>query len=447
MLEPIISAIKTAIPFVIIISGIVVVFISIFWEAKWGLLVLIGMIPQANIWMKLEAFPMGKDFLDILFIAVMLGMIFQKKGFENNGHVKFIIIFLIVSYLSLWNCSFNFGLAPPISTDNKLLMVWKNYAQMIFMYFLTFNIAKAEKEQLYIVLMMIIVLLFVSLRAFRGFTESSSFDYGRRYGGPFEPARLGANHFGAFVAHFWALAVGMLVLDKDKKRRMLYAATCLFALHPLFFSYSRGAYAGAGMAALFYGLTKKRVILIGIVAVALSYSAILPKTVVERIQMTTSEDGNLEHSAAARLDLWVEAIDMFKERPIFGWGFDGFSLRVPDGEDYNDTHNLYLKFASEQGMIGVILLALIFVKSFSSGLRLYKVGKSDFLRATGLGFMGCVVALLTTNAFGDRFSYFVMGTYFWALWGVVDRAIIQSQQYFEKKEEAEESPSSVLRPT
>jgi hypothetical protein len=38
-----------------------------------------------------------------------------------------------------------------------------------------------------------------------------------------------------------------------------------------------------------------------------------------------------------------------------------------------------------------------------------------------------VVAHTVTNLFGDRWSYYEMGSYFWMFWGVVDRGFALAQ--------------------
>jgi O-antigen ligase len=126
------------------------------------------------------------------------------------------------------------------------------------------------------------------------------------------------------------------------------------------------------------------------------------------------------------LDLWDHAVDLFKNNPIFGVGFGGFRFTVPEGYKFKDTHSLYMKTLSEQGIIGIMLLLLIFSLALRSGQKLFKKGLTPFHRGLGFGFLGCVVAFMITNMFGDRWSYFVLGDYFWITWGLVDRAILMS---------------------
>mgnify|MGYP001571136034 CR=1 FL=1 len=418
---------------VLYIGTIFTVLVTIFKDAKWGLFLMIALIPQPNIWYKLHSNPYGKDFMDILFFAVLIGILVQKKGFDKTDNSKLIIIFILISYLALWNSSIRFSLPLPFTTSNELLTDWKNYAEMILLYFLVLNVVKEEKQQKVLVVIMALVVLFISIRSYRNFTGGDAFDYDKRYGGPFETVGLGSNHLGAFIAYTSAFFLGLFFYDKDKKRKLLYLATVLFSLHPLFFAYSRGAYLAALCVLAFYAVIKKRSLLILVAVILLTWQTIMPVSVVDRIMMTRTEAGEFEDSAGGRILLWEVALDLFKEHPIVGSGFGSYSMSVggialannttlPEGGF--DSHNYYMKTLSEQGIIGIALLVLILLMGFYSGWRLFRNGKTPFTKGLGLGFMGCVIAMMVTNVFGDRWSYFALGSYFWIFWGIVDRSIL-----------------------
>ena len=103
---------------VLYIGAIFTVLVTIFKDAKWGLFLMIALIPQPNIWYKLHSYPYGKDLMDILISAVLLGIIVQKKGFESTSNTTIIIVFLLISYLALWNSSMRFNLPLPFTTSN-----------------------------------------------------------------------------------------------------------------------------------------------------------------------------------------------------------------------------------------------------------------------------------------------------------------------------------------
>ncbi len=410
------------------IGAILTFFLSIFKEAKWGLFLMIVLIPMPNLWYKIFKFPMGKDILDLLVLAIFLGILFQKKGFAKTKNSLFILCFILLSYFALWNSSLRFSLPYPLNTSNYLLLPWKNYVEMIFLYFLALNVFKSEHQHKIAVVLISCVILFISIRCFRNFSSRATFSYDRRAGGPFAAVGLGSNHFGAFIAHFFTFLLGVFLLDEDKKRKLLYLITILFSIHPLLFSYSRGAYLAAFASVTLIGIiTKKKSLFILLGIIIISWKVILPSSVVDRITMTKSEEGVIEESAAARFILWDHALSVFSSSPLWGIGFGGFPFTIPETAALHDTHSFYFRTLCEQGIIGISFLLLLFIKAFKSGWHLLKIGKNNFYKGIALGFLGCVIACMITNLFGDRWSYFVLGGYFWILWGLVDRGILISQ--------------------
>jgi len=396
-------------------------------NAEWALYLLGFLAPLPVVWYQLHQFPLGNSTMDILIFGTYLGIIINKGGFDRAPGTPLIATFIITSYVALWNTTLLFSLPLPISTANPELPDWKNYAEMIFLYFLAFSALKTEEQQKTMLVIMATVVMFIAVREFRNFSEGGSFSYESRAEGPFWIVGLGANHLGAFIADYGSLLLGMFLIDKHKYRKWLYLTAVVFSLHPLFFSYSRGAYLAVLAVLVVYGLINKRLLLAVVVALVFTWQAVLPQTVVERITMTETPEGQLESSAAERVELWEHAKKIFEEHPVFGIGFNGFGYTLP-GARLTDTHNFYLKTASEQGVIGLILLGLILSRAFTSGWQLYRGGRTTFHQGLGLGFIGCVTAMVVSNIFGDRFSYFVLGSYFWLLWGMVERAIQLSRE-------------------
>ena len=416
-------------------GGIGIALASIARRAEWGLLLMVALIPQPNIFYKLYAFPMGKDLLDVLFCAVVIGIFVNKGGFERAGNSLLIIILVLVSYLAVWNSSMNFSLPIPISYGNPMIKPWKGYVFMICMYLLTFNAVKDNGNQRKIlVFVMALVVLFISIRSYRAFTAGASFIEESRSGGPFWVVGLGSNHFGAFIAYCSAVFLGLFFLDNNRWRKILFLGTVLLSLHPLLFAYSRGAYVAAFIVLIFFGLAKKRSLLILVFVLLVLWQTLLPASVVERIMMTKDERGNAESSVGIRLDLWDHALNLFEKNPVIGIGFGGFEYTMPPGIPWKDTHNYYLKVLSEQGIVGFILLLIVLLMAFRSGWKLLKTGKDGFEKGLGFGFMGCVLACASTNLFGDRWSYYTMGCYFWIFWGLVDRGILIAEASKQKAE-------------
>lgn len=409
--------------------GVFVTFaVAIFKRAEWALYLLVILIPLPVIWYRAHNLPLGTDIPDILVLGTILGILINKNGFRRAPAQLLLGSFILVSYLAVWNTSLRFGLAAPLSGANPLLADWKNYAEMVFLYFLVYAAIRTESEVKTVLVIMAAVTLLMVFREARNFTEGQSFSYDRRAEGPFWIVGLGANHFGAYIAHIGALLLGLFLVDKHKYRKWLYLAAIVISVQPLFFSYSRGAYAAALMAVIVLGVVRSRALLLLVVVLFVAWQTVLPTTVVERISMTENASGELEDSALQRLVLWQFAMQLFGDHSIFGVGFGGFGLSLPAGSRLTDTHNFYLKTAAEQGMVGLVMLAAVLLVALAHGWQLYRQGRTDFDRGLGLGFVGCVTAIVVSNAFGDRWSYFPLGGYFWVAWGLVSRARYLSQE-------------------
>lgn len=418
-------------PFLVYAAVLITFLLGIFWRAELALFLLTILIPLPNIWYPIQAFPIGKDTMDLLFVSAFIGSKLRRSpDLTKAPNGGFVILLMIVAYLALWNVTISFNFPLPFTTANPVLADFKNYVLMMAMYFVAYNTLQT-KEQVRTMLMVFIgVVLFMVWREFSSFAAGDSFSWSRRANGPFWVCGLNANHFGAFIAHYSVLALGMFAVDKHKLRRKLYLATFLLSLYPLFYSYSRGAYVAVLAAMVLLGALRYRIFIVAVVILMFTWQIVLPESVVDRIQMTEGTGGELEESAAERLVAWDLAKNLFSDNPVFGIGFGGF-FYASQGMRLHNVHNFYLQTAAEQGLVGSLLFLLFFARTMLSGWRLYRTGADEFMQSLGLGFIACISAVMVTNVFGDRFSQLALGSYLWLLWGTVDRALVLSRN--EKK--------------
>ena len=405
--------------------------LSLFKDAKYGFFLMVYLVPQANLWHKMQSYPFGKDILDIIFFSILIGCFLQGKSRVKLSGGKYIILSLIYGYFSLWVSTFLFSFPPPITRAHPYLADFKNYVEMFLLYFLAAWVLKNEREQRIAVWIICGVLLLIAVRDYRNFDPGAVFRWERRSVGPFYAVNLGPNHMGAFFADYLPVMLGLFFFESSWRSRLVLMATLLFGLHPLLFSFSRGAYVAALAVLLVFGVLKKRLLLIFAFVIVVLWQTVLPPSVVNRLQMTVTSEGRIEHSAGGRLWLWGLAYHAFLEHPLFGSGWGGYSKSVAGQVDETgielgetqDPHSIYMRVLSEQGIVGVVLFVVVLATSFRSGWRLFRTAELPFHKGLGLGFIGCVVSMVVTNAFGDRWSYFLLGGYYWILWGLVDRVL------------------------
>jgi putative inorganic carbon (hco3(-)) transporter len=395
--------------------------ISLFRNARVGLLLILILSANLNVWRMVHPFPLGKDTMDLLFICAAIGVSVNNGGYDKPARLFYVILLVFVYYLSAWNASMRFGLGLPITFSNPLVLELKNYVQMVLLYVLAYNCFKEEEQQKTLVLIIAIVIAFVCVREIRNFSLGAAFSYDKRSAGPFWSIGLGPNHFGAWLAYIGSFLLGIALMDDNRRRKLILFGATALTVYPLFSTYSRGSWAAVMVALFVFGVLRKRIILGLLMVLIGTWQTLLPATVVERVTMTETESGEIESSAALRLQLWEKARELFDDNPVFGIGYQGFSRSV-NVDGLTNVHNYYMQTAAEQGYIGLFVLGLGFLLAAHSAFRLFRSGRSPFHRGIGLGFLGAVLAMMVSNMFGDRWSYFSLGAIYWIVWGVTDRA-------------------------
>ena len=171
-----------------------------------------------------------------------------------------------------------------------------------------------------------------------------------------------------------------------------------------------------------FSVLKQKKLIIPIILVLALWQSVLPQSVIERL-IFTEEAGQLDVSAARRLELWEQAVIYFQQNPIFGVGFDAFHQL-----GHGDTHSIFMKTLSEQGVVGMLILIAIWGVSIKKGWQLYRKAQDGFLKGLGFGFFVCVFAVMTGNLFGDRWTHLPLGAFFWVYLGMVERGIVLSAE-------------------
>ena len=156
------------------------------------------------------------------------------------------------------------------------------------------------------------------------------------------------------------------------------------------------------------------------IVIPVFWATLLPVAVVERIEMTQSEGGELDSSTTQRFDLWKICMQNFAKSPLFGVGYDTFHLV----HSRDDPHNVFFEILGEQGLIGITLILGMFTMTFRGGLWLNKNTSDPVFQALGLAAPAVVLACAITNLFGDRWSYLEIGAFFFVLMALVSKARI-----------------------
>lgn len=208
--------------------------------------------------------------------------------------------------------------------------------------------------------------------------------------------------YGALVAFITPFIFGIYLSKKhDPLIQLVLIGLITITLVGLFFSYTRAAWLSIIAALMVYAAIKLKikfswiasgVVLVGTV-VFLSWDNIQMEMERNKFEHTTEEFGERLQSATnvttdasnlERLNRWSCAIEMFKERPFFGFGpgtyaFEYARFQEPENltiistnfGNMGNAHSEYLGPLSESGFLGLISILLVVAAIFYKGITLY----------------------------------------------------------------------------
>ena len=181
----------------------------------------------------------------------------------------------------------------------------------------------------------------------------------------------------------------------------------------------------------------------GIIAIASVGISQMPNNrIMERIDVAQKDiqlyldnnDGNT--SLGARFEMWKSALEMVKEKPLFGWGIQGATEKrkqetkekIVTGNigQFTHAHNQYLDDLSKRGIVGLLaLLAVLFIplRTFMKNL---KTANNEIKLIATLG----VAHILSVMIYGLSQGFLVhnSGTIFYFFLTIVFYTAIRTRQ-------------------
>jgi putative inorganic carbon (hco3(-)) transporter len=415
---------SSVVPYVLYAAAIAAFLLSIFWRPIAGIYYLVPLIPLQTVRYWMNQFPLGASVVDIVLLGIGIGILRSGKSIiPKTPFTLLLCIFALYSYITLWNGAFYLHADRPLWFNDARLIEWKNYMTLPLLFFLTTAAVEDVKQIRILVLLMCCSILLldrsfydtVSSRDFSTFSEDLRDEGAMGY--------AGVNGLAAFEAQVIAFLVALWGAEKGGLRRLGYVALAVFSADCLMYSLSRGGYVAFLLGWLFLGIVRYRVLLVLLIAFLLSWQALVPNAVRERVFMTYSDDTGLESSAQTRVNLWEDAMQVFDHNPILGTGFNTYAYMGRVGT-YKDTHNFFITVLLETGIVGLVMFLWLLLKALWFGLTVSRSASDPFIRALGLGLAGWIVCAAGANFFGDRWTYLQVAGYFWVLLGLVTRGYL-----------------------
>ena len=226
------------------------------------------------------------------------------------------------------------------------------------------------------------------------------------------------NSFGGVLVVLASLTTGQLVASKPiLGSRWLTSIILILMVSCLALTFSRGAMLAYVVAAAFIAvMTDRRLIVAMIVVIAVI--AILPFSQ-EYVERFLSGVQGSDLATQMRFGEYKDAFILLSRYPLLGVGFSG----APDIDIYLGVANLYLTIASNMGLLGLAsFLGLVGYLLYYASTARTAMDKGTTLRATWLGLMGAIIAVLVSGIFDHYFfnlEFFHASTILWILIGLL----------------------------
>lgn len=418
-------------PLAVYIVTLIVAALTIAYRVEIGIIFYVFFLPLQNMLFWAAKYPFGKDLNDILLLSMIIGWILRNRksgGFKTSFTIPVLILFLWTCF-GLWNGTHYIGKSVVFSLSNPLFLHWKNFLIPYILFFIVAYNIKTRKQIIWIIGAMLLASLFLDRNVYNVlyYRDLSHYETGVTY----NPARMGlsGNYLALFLAQYSIVFVSLFLLDTHKWRKTAYGLVMAGSYYCIMFLFSRGAYMATLISLFWIGLVKERKILALLFIVLAFWSFLLPNAVRERIAMTKSSEG-YDNTTMERIYMWDKAKEMIAETPVTGAGFavtTQMTIKLEDNrfKDYawRSFHNNYLQTAVELGVLGLGIFLSLYVLSFIKGWKLYHMAEDGFIKALGLGLMGCTLAILAGNLTGTSWHLFSISGYYWVLVALVVRSI------------------------
>ena len=237
-------------------------FASMLWRPQVGLYILAFALPMQTGRYKLQPFLLGSQFVDILILGVVLGLLFKGRSvIQRLPSNQILIIMAAFLYFSLWEGSFFADTPLPLAITDPRFSNWKNYVEMFFLATLVASTLTEKRQIQTLIAVMCLSALVVNRNYYSLLADRdlSHFSYDVRDAGLLGYA--GVNGFAAFEAMFCSFVLGILPFVKKMTARLGLMLILVSGIYCMLFAFSRGGYIGFLCGMITVGLLKSGSIL------------------------------------------------------------------------------------------------------------------------------------------------------------------------------------------
>lgn len=191
---------------------------------------------------------------------------------------------------------------------------------------------------------------------------------------------LGPNGFALMLIFVLPLAIDRFLHEDRRGLRITATVSCVVIVASLLFTYSRNGFLNLvllGLMVVYFYRINLLYAFIGMVAFGSLIAVASPDAFIDRIatltQFVDSDAEGDDSLSSGRQSEYIVALQMFADHPVTGVGIGNYphhylsystELGLDDRREDRGAHSLYLQFAAELGIMGILWLATILLVLF-----------------------------------------------------------------------------------
>lgn len=344
-----------------------------------------------------------------LFVNILLLLILIVRVFNDERHIKFTSVDLVIFLFSM-HVLFKILTTPHVAMFETKIGLLITLLSYIFI--------RISNTKLYLYYFAISVIAGLFQIGYGIWVQADCFQTLGKGLSVISGEFLNTGSWGGFISILFIISLAFsLFLSQLQiiKYKYIFIAFSFIFIPFLIASNSRAAWLGAIASLVYLVLIQKKQILISLqvkykLGIVLSMFILIPALLIGLYEYKAN-------SADGRLLIWRVSVDMIKDKPLTGYGIDGFQRnymeyqakyfqKTPESsygllaDNNRIAFNEFLKTWTEQGIIGLILLILlIYYALFKKVKRADTTVYCTFITARAVLF-----GLLTFGLFSYPFS-------------------------------------------
>jgi len=344
-------------------------------------------------------------------ILILMGVFVLKLFKEKSYPKKFILhpVSLAIIFHLIWMTVTTLTSSMPLVSMKFLLA--RFWFVITFFYFalIVFNDRKNIKRYLYLFVIGLSIAAFYSLvkHALVGINDQAA---AYKISWPFFNDHT---VYGAVLAFYFPIVIGFFVLAKESNHKTLLLILIAFLGFAIIHSYSRASWLSILASFALWGVLRLKISFRVLMETVIGFAGILflfSTTLIMQLEenKTDSSDDFKEHiqsmtniktdaSNVERLNRWKCAFEMFKERPVFGWGPGTYMFQYAPFQkerdrtvistnwgDWGNAHSEYIGPLAESGVFGSLSMIAIVLLSVYTGFNVVYKSTDIWMKVTAI---------------------------------------------------------------